>query len=60
MKIQVDDTTRSATAEEIAVVEAQRADVEQTIAERDAKISVRNAALQKLGLTQQEISAIFG
>lgn len=60
MKIQIDDTTRDATAEEVAVIEAQRADTENAIAERDAKIAARTAILTKLGLTAEEISVMLG
>ena len=58
--IQIDDEIREATANEIAVLEIQRAElniVEQAAA---AKKAARAAALAKLGLTADEIAALFG
>lgn len=60
MKIQIDDVVRDATVEEIADIEAKRAELAQMEAENAARAAARNAALAKLGLTPQEISAIFG
>lgn len=60
VKIQIDNVVRDATVEEIADIEAKRAELAQMEAENVARAAARNAALAKLGLTQQEISAIFG
>lgn len=60
MKIQIDDVVRDATVEEIADIEAKRVELAQMEAENAARAAARNAALAKLGLTPQEISAIFG
>ena len=60
MKIQIDDVVRDATAEEIAVIEAKRAEFTQIEAQNASRVAARDAALAKLGLTPQEISAIFG
>lgn len=58
--IQIDDEIRQATAEEIAVIDAQRAEAAQIEAERQAKEATRAAALAKLGLTADEVAALFG
>lgn len=60
MNIQIDNQIRNATDEEIANITAQRADItkaEQDFAERQI---LRAAALAKLGLTADEIAALFG
>lgn len=58
--IQIDDVVREATAEEAAVIEAQRAEVEAAKQAAAAKEAMRAAALAKLGLTDDEIAALFG
>jgi len=58
--IQIDDVIREATAEEAAVIEAQRAEVEAAKQAAAAKEAMRAAALAKLGLTDDEIAALFG
>lgn len=58
--IQIDDKIREATVDETAALDAQRTEAEsakQTIA---AKEATRAAALAKLGLTADEIAALFG
>lgn len=59
-KIQIDDEVRDATSEEVAAIDAQRAAAAQAQAEADAKAATRAAALAKLGLTADEITALFG
>lgn len=58
--IQIDDQIREATAEEIAVLDAQRAADEAVKQAAAAKEAARNTALAKLGLTDDEIAALFG
>jgi hypothetical protein len=61
MKIQIDDLVREATAEEIAEIQAQRAESLAIAAEIEAKATARASALAKLaelGLTQEEIAAL--
>ena len=58
--IQIDNELREATVEEAAAIDAQRAAgkaIEQAAA---AKAATRAAALAKLGLTADEIAALFG
>lgn len=59
-KIQIDDQVRDATPEEVATLDAQQAAVAQAKTEADAKAATRAAALAKLGLTADEITALFG
>ena len=58
--IQIDDVVREATAEEAAVIDAQRAADEAAKQAAVAKEATRTAALAKLGLTAEEIAALFG
>ena len=58
--IQIDDVIREATAEEAAVIDAQRAEAETAKQAAAAKEAARAAALAKLGLTADEIAALFG
>lgn len=58
--IQIDDQVREATAEEAAAIDAQRAEAEATKQATAAKEAARAAALAKLGLTADEIAALFG
>jgi len=46
------------TPEEVAQVEAARAEAEAEAAEQAAKVAARLAVLQKLGLTDDEIAAL--
>ena len=58
--IQIDDVVREATAEEAAIIEAQRAAAEVAEQAAAAKEATRVAALAKLGLTAEEIAVLFG
>ena len=58
--IQIDDEVREATAEEAAAIDAQRAASEAIEQAAAAKAATRAAALAKLGLTADEIAALFG
>jgi hypothetical protein len=62
-KVQIDDEIRNATAEEAAIIDAQRADAEaQTLAaaaEAAAFASAR-AKLAALGLSEAEVKALVG
>lgn len=58
--IQIDDEVREATAEEAAAIDAQRAEAEVAEAAKVAKEAARSAALAKLGLTADEVAALFG
>lgn len=62
-KIQIDDEVRDATAEEVARIDATRADVAAQVAALEAaaaaKVSAR-AKLKALGLTDDEIAALVG
>lgn len=53
-------TFRDYSAEEIAEVEAAKAEAETKAAEAETKANARKAALEKLGLTDDEIKALFG
>jgi len=59
-----EETIRPYTAEEIAAVEALEAELEAAKAERDAeqaaKDAARQAVLDKLGLSADEIAALLG
>lgn len=63
MKIQIDDTVRDATADEIAIIEKQNA---QAQSDRDAREAQQAAAasarakLSALGLTEAEVKALVG
>jgi hypothetical protein len=59
-KVQIDDEVREATAEEAAAIEAQHAANAQIEAAEAAKAAVRQAILDKLGLTVDEATALFG
>lgn len=58
--IQIDDVVREATDEEAAVIDAQRAAAEAAEKAAAVKEATRAAALAKLGLTADEIAALFG
>lgn len=58
--IQIDDEVREATAEEAAVIDAQQAEAEAAEAAKVAKEAAKAAALAKLGLTADEVAALFG
>lgn len=58
--IQIDDVVRKATADETAALDAQRAQAEAAEQAAAVKEAARTAALAKLGLTADEIAALFG
>lgn len=61
LKIQIDGEVREATAEELAVIEAQRAEAAAQAVAQEAKAAARQSALAKLaelGLTEEEIAAL--
>lgn len=58
--VQIDDEVREATAEEAAVIDAQQAAAKAADEAAAAKEATRAAALAKLGLTADEIAALFG
>lgn len=58
--IQIDDEVREATPEEIATIDAQRAEIAKIEADRLAKEQARAAVLAKLGLTADEAAALLG
>lgn len=59
-KIQIDDEVREATAEEAAVIDAQRSAGEQLLAEQAAALEARKAPLRRIGLTDDEIAIVLG
>jgi hypothetical protein len=59
-KIQIDDEVRNATADEAAMIDAQRAEAAAQAEAQAAKIAARQAVLDKLGLTADEAAALFG
>ena len=59
-KIQIDDEVRDATAQEIAEIEAQRAEgVAIKQAEAD-KVATKAALLERLGITADEAALLLG
>ena len=63
-KIVIDDLVRDATPTEAAAIDAYHAEViSQTETETEAqaaKLAARQAVLDKLGLTADEVAALFG
>ena len=62
-KVQIDNTVRNATADEAAIIDAQRAEAETQAAAVDAKAAALASAhikLAALGLNDDEIAAIIG
>ena len=61
-KVQIDDTVRDATPEEIAALDAIRADAAAQAAAADAKAAALASARKKLRdlLTDDEIAALLG
>lgn len=60
-KVQIDDEVRDATAEEIAEIEAIRAEVAAKAAEEQSKVEAKEAAQAKLavlGLTVEDLQAL--
>lgn len=58
--IQIDDEVREATADEIAVINARQASIQISNEAILAKEATRASALAKLGLTADEVAALFG
>jgi len=59
-KIQIDDLVRNATADEAAAIDAQIAEAEAQTEAAEAKAKAKASALAKLGLTADEVAALFG
>ena len=59
-KIQINDEVRNATADEAARIDAQRAEAQAEAEALEAKALARQAVLDKLGLTADEATALFG
>ena len=59
-KVQIDDLLRDATEEEIAAIDAVKAEAEAQAEAAAAKAAARQAVLDKLGLTQDEAQALLG
>lgn len=60
-RVQVDDEIRDATPEEVAIIENQKAELEQRKAEAQAKIDAKaatEAKLEALGLTPDDLKAL--
>ena len=60
-KVQIDDEVRDATPEEVAVIENDKAELEQRKAEAEAKAQAKAAAeakLAALGLTADDLKAL--
>lgn len=58
--IQIDNEIREATAEEAAIIDAQRAETAKLEADQQTKQQTRAAILAKLGLTADEAAALLG
>ena len=59
-QVQIDDLVRDATADEIAVIEANLATQAARIADQETKAAARQAVLARLGLTEEEAQLILG
>lgn len=60
-RIQIDDTVRDATPDEVAAIDANtHTSVEEHIAARKAALESARAKLAKLGLTDDELEAFLG
>jgi hypothetical protein len=59
-KIQIDDLVRNATADEIALIDAQQAQAKALTEAEAAKLLARQTVLNKLGLTADEAAALLG
>ena len=60
-KVQIDDEVRDATAEEIAEIEAVKAEIAAKAAEEQSKVEAKEAAQAKLavlGLTVEDLQAL--
>jgi hypothetical protein len=62
-KVQIDDTIRQATTDEIAAIETAQREAAAQLAAEQKTVKARESALAKLadlGLTETEISALVG
>ncbi len=59
-KVQIDDVVRNATAEEAAIIDAQRAEAEAQAEALIAKQVAREALLTRLGITADEAQLLLG
>jgi hypothetical protein len=62
-KVQIDDTIREATTDEIAAIETAQREAAAQLAAEQKTVKARESALAKLadlGLTETEISALVG
>jgi hypothetical protein len=60
-KVQIDDEIRDATPQEVALIENEKAELEQRKAEAEAKAAAKAAAeakLEALGLTTEDLQAL--
>jgi hypothetical protein len=58
-KVQIDDEVRDATAEEIALIEASRAEDLARQAEAQAKAQAKAALLTQLGITEEQAKLLL-
>jgi hypothetical protein len=58
-KVQIDDLVRDATAEEIAEIEAVKAEAKAKELEAEAKAEAKAALLDRLGITEDEAKLLF-
>lgn len=59
-KVQIDDVVRDATAEEAALIDAQRAETEAQADAQAAKEVARQEVLDRLGLSAAEVQLLLG
>ena len=59
-KVQIDDVVRDATAEEAALIDAQRAEAEAQAEAQAAKEVSRQEVLDRLGLSAAEVQLLLG
>jgi uncharacterized membrane protein YqiK len=58
-KVQIDDLVRDATAEEIAEIEAVKAEAKAKELEAEAKAEAKAALLDRLGITEDEAKLLL-
>jgi hypothetical protein len=58
-KVQIDDEVRDATAEEIAEIEAVKAEAKEKELEAEAKVEAKIALFDRLGITEDEAKLLF-
>lgn len=59
-KVQIDNVVRDATAEEAAVIDAQRAEAAAQVEAQAARDIARQAVLDRLGLSAAEVQLLLG